>query len=339
MKLLPGFSKAISYSLMITTLLTTNIALASETVNIDNFVRAETDTYLKKREASGYFGKLVHLRQVIDIDNQPVIRGNRDTLYSYGVFDLTTPVSITLPEHDRFQSIRVINQDHYILYDTTKPGKYVLTKEKAGSRYVHVNVRTLVNPDDEQDVIAAHAQQNKVVVKQEKAGALELPEWNLLELGKLRKAILSMTPFVPNSLHMFGSKDEVTEVRHLIGTAAGWGGGAAKAVLFLNETPEKNDGKTPYSITVKDVPVDGFWSISVYNSKGYFEKNPYGAYSLNNLTAKPDADGSITIHFGGDPKEKNYLYISKGWNYTVRMYLPRKEVLDGSWTFPKATLK
>ena len=138
---------------------------------------------------------------------------------------------------------------------------------------------------------------------------------------------------------MFGSKDEVTQVRHLIGTAGGWGGGAAEAVLFLNETPEQNDGKTPYSITVENVPVDGFWSISVYNGEGYFEKNPYGAYSLNNLTAKPNADGTITIHFGENPESNNYLYISKGWNYTVRMYLPRQKVLDGSWTFPKATLK
>ena len=44
---------------------------------------------------------------------------------------------------------------------------------------------------------------------------------------------------------------------------------------------------TVHRLTVKDVPVDGFWSISVYNAKGFFEKNPLDAYSLNNLTAKP----------------------------------------------------
>jgi hypothetical protein len=43
------------------------------------------------------------------------------------------------------------------------------------------------------------------------------------------------------------------------------------------------------------VPVDGFWSISVYNAKGYFEKNALNAYSLNNLTARPDPGGSYTI--------------------------------------------
>ena len=90
-------------------------------------------------------------------------------------------------------------------------------------------------------------------------------------------------------------------------------------------------------MTFKDVPVDGFWSISLYNDKGYFEKNSFNAYSLNNLTAKRNVDGSFTVQFGGcDGKIPNCLPITKGWNYTVRLYRPRKKILDGSWKFPEA---
>ena len=46
------------------------------------------------------------------------------------------------------------------------------------------------------------------------------------------------------------------------------------------------------------VPVDGFWSISLYDAKGYFEPNTYDAYTLNNLTAQKDANGLVTIQFG-----------------------------------------
>ena len=60
-----------------------------------------------------------------------------------------------------------------------------------------------------------------------------------------------------------------------------------------------------------------------------------GIYSHNNVTAKPNADGSITIHFGGDKDQINYLPIAEGWNYAIRMYEPGEEILDGSWTFPK----
>ena len=59
---------------------------------------------------------------------------------------------------------------------------------------------------------------------------------------------------------------------------------------------------------IAPVPVDGFRSISVYNAEGYYEKNPYGAYTLNNLIAKKDQDGSVTIRFGGcDGKVPNCL--------------------------------
>ena len=97
----------------------------------------------------------------------------------------------------------------------------------------------------------------------------------------------------------------------------------------------KNDG-TPHAVTVKDVPVDAFWSVTVYNAGGYIEENPMGVYSFNNVTATPNDDRSITINFGGcDDGRVNCLPIAEGWNYAVRMYQPRPEILDGSWTFPK----
>ena len=81
---------------------------------------------------------------------------------------------------------------------------------------------------------------------------------------------------------------------------------------------------------------DGFWSISV-NAKGYFEPNPQNAYTLSNISAKPGPDGSIAIQFGGcDGNVPNCLPITPGWNYLVRLYRPRAEVLDGRWIFPDA---
>ena len=118
-----------------------------------------------------------------------------------------------------------------------------------------------------------------------------------------------------------------------------WGGNPESAATYVNVTPPKNDGKTAYKLTVKDVPVDGFWSISVYNAQGYFEPNAQDAYTLNSLTAKKDDTDSITIRFGGDPgKETNVLPITPGWNYIVRLYRPRAEVLDGTWHFPDARI-
>ena len=88
-------------------------------VTVDNFARAESDNYFaaNAKEAGG-LGKLSHRREPASIDGQTVIRLNRDTLYSFGVFDLTAGrVTITLPDAgERFMSLMVINEDNYISF-------------------------------------------------------------------------------------------------------------------------------------------------------------------------------------------------------------------------------
>ena len=73
----------------------------------------------------------------------------------------------------------------------------------------------------------------------------------------------------------------------------------------------------------------------MYNKDGFFDPNDQDAYSVNSLIGTPNDDGSFAIHFGGEPGSANYLPIAEGWYYSVRSYQPRKEILDGSWTFPE----
>lgn len=123
----------------------------------------------------------------------------------------------------------------------------------------------------------------------------------------------------------------------MIGTTPAWVGLPDKDTMYLNVVPAKNDGLTTYSLSVKDVPVDAFWSISVYNADGYFQANPQNAYNVNSVTAKKDANGSVQVQFGNcAEKTPNCLPIMAGWNYLVRLYLPRAELRNGAWQFPKA---
>ena len=152
----------------------------------------------------------------------------------------------------------------------------------------------------------------------------------------MRDALEVLGSTIPDYNQSFGPKGTVNPVHHLIGTATGWGGNPAKDAIYLGGVMPENDGKTIYRLNVGDVPVNGFWSVSVYNAEGYFQKNPYDAYSLNNLTAKKNDDGSIVIQFGGcDGKIPNCLPTPPGWNYTVRLYQPSDPILNGQWSFPK----
>src|SRR5262245_60247264 len=68
-------------------------------VTADNFRRAESDRYFAATVKRAGIGQLSHLRELVAIDKQTVVRLNRDTLYSSGVFDLDAgPVTITLPD-------------------------------------------------------------------------------------------------------------------------------------------------------------------------------------------------------------------------------------------------
>jgi len=307
-------------------------------VNVDNFARAETDLYFARAVKGGAFGQLVHAREPASIENQAVVRMNRDTLYSSGVFDLQAgPVTLTLPNvGSRFMSLQVINEDHFTTEVVYGPGAFTYDRAKVGTRYVLLLVRTLVDPQQRADVDAAHQAQGAIRVEQAAVGRFEVPQWDQPSQDKLRNVLKELAVFGSQGV-MFGSKAEVNPVSHLIGSAMGWGGNPPSAAVYAGAYPARNDGRTIHRLKVKDVPVDGFWSVTVYNAKGYFEKNELGAYSLNNLTAKPDADGSITIQFGGcERATPNCLPVMAGWNYTVRMYRPRQSIIDGSWKFPEA---
>jgi hypothetical protein len=308
-------------------------------VTVDNFVRAETDLYFSNTVKGGGFGSWHHIRELLPIDHQTVIRGNRDTLYSARVFDLDAgPVTITMPDAgQRYMSLQIISEDQYT---TTEygAGPHTIDKAKIGTRYAIAGIRTLIDPNDPEDTERVHALQNAIQVSQPGGpGKFEIPNWDKATQKKVRDALLVLASTVTDTRRAFGTKDEVDPVQYLIGAASAWGANAPRDAIYLNVVPTKNDGLTNYTLKVGNVPVAGFWSISLYDAKGYYEKNAFDAYSLNSVTAKKSRDGLTEIRFGGcDGKVPNCLPIMKGWNYMVRLYQPEAKILDGSWKFPEA---
>ena len=103
--------------------------------------------------------------------------------------------------------------------------------------------------------------------------------------------------------------------------------GSSKYVLHFEK------GKLP--------PVNGFWSVTAYDSDGYFIPNAINRQALgdrSNLVS--NADGSIDIFIQADSpsngKEANWLPVaaSKPFNLLMRLYWSREEILEGAWTPP-----
>jgi hypothetical protein len=315
----------------------TPVVGAAEDVTVGNLIRAETDHMIRENmRAFGIdIGEIVHLRQPTTPENQPVIRMNQDTLYSGVVLDLSEPAHVALPDiGGRYMSMMVISQDHFISSEAT-PGTYELTQDGVGTRFAFVAFRTFVDVTNPDDIAATHAAQDAIEISGGGDGPFEAPDWDLDQLALARTAINNVSTLGFDASRAYGSKAEVNPVDHLIGAIAGWGGLPAKAAIYLIDAVDENDGITPHTVTVEEVPVDAFWSVTVYNAEGYLEPNDLHRNNFNNFTAQPNENGSITMNFGAcEDGRINCIPITPGWNYAVRLYQPRMEIRDGSWTFP-----
>ena len=193
-----------------------------------------------------------------------------------------------------------------------------------------VGVRTLVDPNDPADMKQVHALQDALKVEQKAPGKFEVPKWDPVSQKKVREALIVLGTTLTDTGRAFGLKIEVDPSNSSFRRPRP-GAATRERTPSISTLPRpRTTATTIYKLNVKDVPVDGFWSISLYNADGYFQKNDLNAYSLNNITSKKNADGSVAIQFGGcDGKIPNCLPIMNGWNYTVRLYRPRAEIL--SW--------
>ena len=134
---------------------------------------------------------------------------------------------------------------------------------------------------------------------------------------------------------LFGRPGDITPEQNNMGVAVGIGGLPKEGAVYLFYTPSSSE---PQTLTLKDVPNgdNAFWSLTVYDKDGF----PVGEnFNVNSAFAEADAQGDVTLHFGGDNKQPNYLEIYPGWNATFRIYNPKPAYFNGSWVRPELELK
>ncbi|MEP5322270.1 DUF1214 domain-containing protein, partial [Marinobacter alexandrii] len=194
--------------------------------------------------------------------------------------------------------------------------------------------RVLVNANDQQDIEIANGLQDQIQISARSAENYQRANYDIDSRNTTRELFRQLGAGLGDASFCNGKEAEVKETRHKICAAIGWGGLPTYEVVYAKNKEARALGD--YQLTLKDVPVDGFWSISIYNDKGYFQKNEYNTYSINNVIAEPNKDGSYTINFGEHKNgRKNFLPIMEGWTYVARLYLPSVDVQEGRWVFPE----
>lgn len=310
--------------------------MASTTVNVDNFKRVETDTMISRiLPIIGGLATFHHDRELAPLDRQPVIRQNRDTLYSVAIVELAGgEVALNVPDlGDRYISVMVINQDHYINRVYHRAGSYRLTTAEFDTDYVVVAARILFDPNSPDDLEEVHRLQDELTLTTGEQRDFTLPDYDAASHQEVRGALLTLGKTMGGLAGCFGSADVVDPVHHLVGTALGWGGLPDAEASYLNVTPNLPVGR--YTMTFRDVPADAFWSVSVYNAAGYFEPDESGLTNVNSVFAHTNDDGSTTVFLGDHPGETpNRIPLPEGWNLLIRLYRPRLHELS-RWTVPE----
>ena len=220
-------------------------------VYVDNFRAAETarlfDDSLK---LMGGINQWFHFRNPTGADNQPVIRMNRDTLYSAAIVDISEGASVTLPDAgDRYMTMMVVTSEHYINRVFSGAGTYELTVDEHETPFVNLSVRTFVDPSKPDDVAEVNRLQDQLAISVNSSRPFTHPDYDEQSLNATRDALLTLSEGLPNSDRTFGSRSQVDPTRHLIGTAFGWGGLPRNRGVLLHRVP--THGRRPVHIHVR----------------------------------------------------------------------------------------
>jgi hypothetical protein len=134
-------------------------------------------------------------------------------------------------------------------------------------------------------------------------------------------------------------------------TAIGLGANSPQdAVYPVSEGPDllkKYSGEHTYAIHFAKgdmPPVDGFWSLTMYDANYFFAPNALNRYTLSQRNRfRTNPDGSVDLYIQSDSpgkdKEANWLPAPKGpFILMMRLYWPKEKapsLLDSSWKIPE----
>lgn len=313
-------------------------AKTGELVTEDTFVRAETDNmFAAMVDNAGGTNTFFHFRTPTPLDKQTVIRMNRDVLYSGGVFDAKEGLSVTFPKlsDDRYASVYIIDNDHYVVDIIHNPGTYQV---KSDTEFVYVIVRIQVkNPSNKDEVALVNALQDKFKVVSNRNNDFPGFNWDRESLDSLRKNYEVGSKQFDSWAGMMGERGKVNEKTRHFAAAAAWGLLPEYEATYLNYQPKEANLNTCYFANYNVPENQGFWSITVYGDDGYM-KSDNNVFNQSNTTLNDN--GTFDAYFGSKAVCGNVINrvdVSAGWNFLFRIYRPGESVLNGSYTLPEVT--
>lgn len=327
-------------SLLITFLITTSAAMADPVDSLEKFFSPdgatvtsasyptnETSRQLLKNQDLAGVNKLLHKRQLTPTDQQPVVRMNRDTYYSLAVVDVSKGATITIPKvpEGKYVSVQPVTEDHRIQPMFYGAGTFELSTHIGDHLYLVVRLDSTFTEAEAakyQDQMSLNAKSNNRFTAE---------PVNKESFEHVENALKAKMPAIAKrdgkdaTFGMFTAPTDesnklFTQEKYEVGAAIGWAG--AQKVDNIYEISQNYPSNTPHQATFKDPRNGAFWSITVYNKSGFMFND---VANISSNTARPNADGTYTINFGGGKDALNNIEIENAsgvFNLAVRHYKP-----------------
>ncbi|MDL1870910.1 DUF1254 domain-containing protein [Deltaproteobacteria bacterium PRO3] len=208
------------------------------------------------------------------------------------------------------------------------------------------------------------AEDAPIVASMEKIGLVPGQDFDMGKLDKGTVKALAQVPKVAQQKIMAHMKDAGKDVngwtfstktgvygtdylQRAFITAIGLGANRPKDAIYptskVDASGKSYSGANKYVIRFEKgqtPPVEGFWSITMYDADYFFVANPLNRYTVSSrFPFKYNPDGSLDIYIQkdspGKEKEPNWLPAPAGdFILMMRMYWPKDQVIDGSWKPP-----
>lgn len=297
-------------------------------VDMFNIVRAETAKYFAEETILSGGNKMRHERTGIDLKNQTVIRSNFDMIYSYGVYDASQGIEITVPEYDLYQIVHVFDENHITL-EVVYPGETVRinSEDLTYGDHLYLFMRTQRRSMDADGLKELNERQDAVVIKNASTKPyISEVKYDPDSFNKLRSYLIG--PYgIKNAIIDKGFVENIEDIvfpHYQMVNLGGWAGLPARHAFYFVIVPGDESAKTgkPSSMTFNLPPLqydkNGYWSLTVYDEQGWVVTENF---NMNTMKAQANEDGSFTLNFN-NPGAINNIEVKENWNALFRCYLP-----------------
>lgn len=310
------------------------------TATVENYPTLETSRQLLIAQGRAAVNDIAHNRKLTPTDDQPVVRMNRDTYYSFAVVDVSAGASITIPSlpDGKYVSVQPVTQDHRIQPMSYGSGTFELATHFGTHLYLVIRLDNTLSESE------ANAIQDGMVIT---AVSAEPFAAEPVDRDSFDAVELSLRQQLPELVAKYGgdivsgmftaptddSRGMFNVEKYTVGAAIGWGG--AQLTDNVYESSPNYPAEGCYSATFEDPDNGAFWSFTVYDENGFMFDDV--AHMSSDIAAAND-DGTYTVNMGCGDDAANNLPISNEtgvFNFIVRHYIPSDRVkFDGYRLMP-----